>query len=82
MSQFSIQIQAMGILKDYLGSGPFDLQVPQGAGVEYLLKWVRQNPLVHPDLTIAVVNDNQFCSLDVLLKEQQLYYIIPPVSGG
>lgn len=82
MSQFSIQIQAMGILKDYLGSVPFELEVPLGAEVDYLLNWVRQNPLVHPDLTISVVNNNQFCSSDVLLLEHQLYYIIPPVSGG
>jgi hypothetical protein len=82
MSTFKINIQAMGILKDYFGIVQFEMEVPSNSTVEFLLDRIRSHPMVHTDLPISVVCLNEFCNEDQLLKSEFLYYIIPPVSGG
>ena len=82
MTTLKINIQAMGILKDYFGNVQFEMEVPQHSTVQFLLNHVRTHHMVHPDLPISIVCLNAFCNEDELLKPEFLYYIIPPVSGG
>jgi hypothetical protein len=77
-----VKIQAMGILKDYLGQLPTNLELPENSSVNDLLLWTRKHPMVHPDLPISIIVSNQYAKLDAALIEHQLYFIIPPVSGG
>ncbi len=77
-----VQIQAMGILKDYLGQLPTEVVLPENATVNDLMIWTRKHPMVHPDLPISIIANNQYKDLNDLLIPRQLYFIIPPVSGG
>ena len=82
MSSIKVNIQPMGILKDYLGSRQLVLEVPENSDVQYLVSWAKAHPMVHHDLPISVVCNNEFCDVQEPLQSSILYYIIPPVSGG
>ena len=78
-----IEMLLFGITADLLGTSSLQVKVPVGATI-YNLK--TQLIVNHPQLekidSYAIAVNEEYASDDMILKENDVIAIIPPVSGG
>lgn len=78
----TVYIQAFGILKDFMGKEEFLWELPSGITVKELKEKIKSQYLVHPELPIAVVRNNQYQRDETQIENMDHLFLMPPVSGG
>ncbi len=77
-----VRVIPFGVLKDWLGSSPATVELPEGASVAELLGRLDRN-LPAPALrSIAVSVNAEYAPAEQILREGDEVGLLPPVSGG
>jgi molybdopterin synthase catalytic subunit len=79
-----IRVRAFAGLRDALGTGNFELDIPVGADVKILLNQLAAAfPTADlPNKHFSVAVNRQYCAHDTILSDGDEVALIPPVSGG
>lgn len=77
-----IRVLPFGVLKEYLGSDPFVLDLPDGASVASLLAHLGTQAPAIESLGIAVSINAEYADRNQVLREDDEVGLLPPVSGG
>ncbi len=83
-SVMRVQVIPFGVLKDWLGSSPVAVELPEGASVAELLDRLRTQSSGHVRSLrgIAVSVNAQYAQGAQILREGDEVGLLPPVSGG
>ncbi len=77
-----VRVTPFGVLKDWLGSSPTTMELPEGASVAELLSRLSGNLPVPALRGIAVSVNAEYAQAEQILREGDDVGLLPPVSGG
>lgn len=77
-----VRVLPFGILKEWLGSGPVAVELPQAATVADLLHQLASTPSAPRLHGIAVGVNAEFATAESVLHDGDEVALLPPVSGG
>lgn len=76
-----VRVMAFGVLKDWLGAAPADVELREGASVGDLLERLgARAPQVLRGIAVSV--NSEYASAAQVLREGDEVGLLPPVSGG
>ena len=77
------KIKAFGISKEIIGSGLFEMEVPEGHTISDLKKaLIKKYPTFESLKSLYIAVNNEYAPEHALLKDGDEIALIPPVSGG
>jgi MoaE-MoaD fusion protein len=76
-----VRVIAFGVLKDWLGAAPANLELREGASVADLLESLsRRSPQVLGGIAVSV--NAEYATAEQVLRDGDEVGLLPPVSGG
>ncbi|RBW59755.1 molybdopterin synthase sulfur carrier subunit [Tenacibaculum sp. E3R01] len=78
-----IQLLSFGIARDLLGSSSIEIEIPNEISIESFKKIIlKQFPKIASVSSYAIAVNEEYANDSLVLKENDVVAIIPPVSGG
>lgn len=78
-----IQLLCFGIVSDLIGGPSIEIEAPENTSIENFKKIVvKQFPKITSVSSYAIAVNEEYTNDSLVLKENDVVAIIPPVSGG
>ena len=78
-----ITVLLFGIVGDLTGESRLEMDLTEGASVgDFKIKFHEKHPILKEYTNYAVAVNEAYALDEVLLKNQDVLAVIPPVSGG